>query len=227
MDCGGVFVKYVLFIFNILFVICGILLIIFGSIMISSIGDIKDVVSAYETHTVPIAIIVLGCIIFVISFLGCCGAIRENSCCTMTYSVIMFALFLCQLALIIFIWVQRDKILSSMDSAIKTVWDQRKTDRSVMDGIELSLKCCGYTSPTDYTLEGVPKSCCGPSATSCSLVEALPRPGCKTAFDRMWSKNIDIIRYAGLGVAGIELIAFIFACCLANQVRNARRREYY
>lgn len=51
----------------------------------------------------------------------------------------MFALFLCQLALIIFIWVQRDKILSSMDSAIKTVWDQRKTDRSVMDGIELSV----------------------------------------------------------------------------------------
>ncbi|XP_073845828.1 23 kDa integral membrane protein-like [Musca autumnalis] len=226
MDCGGVLVKYILFIFNILFVICGILLIIFGSIMISNIGDIKDVVNSYETHSVPIAVLVLGCIIFVIAFLGCCGAIRENSCCTMTYSVIMFALFLCQLALVIFIWMQRDQILQGFDKAIKTIWDQRETDRSLMDGIELSLKCCGYNSPADYLLN-VPKSCCGPTAASCSITEAALRPGCAKAFDRMWSKNIDIIRYAGLGVAGIELVAFIFACCLANQVRNNRRREYY
>ncbi|XP_075167205.1 23 kDa integral membrane protein-like [Haematobia irritans] len=227
MDCGGVFVKYVLFIFNILFVVCGILLIVFGSLMLSSIGDIKDIVNSAETHTVPIAVLVLGCIIFVIAFLGCCGAIRENSCCTMTYSVIMFALFLCQLALVIFIWVKREAILNAMDYSIKSIWDQRQTDRSLMDGLELGLKCCGYNGPTDYTLETVPKSCCGASATSCSMVEALLRPGCRSAFDRTWSKNLDIIRYAGLGVAGIELIAFIFACCLANQVRNNYRRSNY
>ncbi|XP_013098720.1 23 kDa integral membrane protein-like [Stomoxys calcitrans] len=227
MDCGGVFVKYVLFIFNILFVICGILLIIFGSIMLSSIGDIKDVVSTYESHSVPIAVLVLGCIIFVISFLGCCGAIRENSCCTMTYSVIMFLLFLCQLALVIIIWVKRQDILNAMNYSIKTIWDQRQSDRSLMDGLELSLKCCGYNGPTDYTGESVPKSCCGASATNCSIVEALLRPGCLKAFDRVWTKNFDIIRYAGLGVAGIELVAFIFACCLANQVRNNARRSNF
>lgn len=51
----------------------------------------------------------------------------------------MFVLFLCQLALVIFIWLQRDQILQAFDKAMKTIWDQSKSDRGVMDGIELSV----------------------------------------------------------------------------------------
>lgn len=67
--------------------ICGILLIILGSLMISNIGDFANFSDAANTDTIPILIIVLGCVIFVISFFGCCGAIRENVCCTMTVSL--------------------------------------------------------------------------------------------------------------------------------------------
>lgn len=60
---------------------------------------------------------------------------------------------------------------------------------------------------TDYILanENIPNSCCGISATSCSKVEAMTRPGCSRAFAKFWEKNIDIIRYAGLGVAAVEV----------------------
>ncbi|KAM7343630.1 tetraspanin 42Ed [Cochliomyia hominivorax] len=229
MDCGGVFVKYVLFIFNILFVVCGILLIVFGSLMVANIGDISNLPQSIEANSVPIAILVLGCIIFIIAFLGCCGAIREDSCCTMTYSVIMLVLFMCQLALIVYVWMQRDKFLQSMDKMISTVWEQRHTDQKVMDTLQLTFNCCGKNAFTDYSLAGedIPLSCCGINATSCSVVSAMTRPGCSRAFGKFWEKNIDIIRYAGLGVAGVELVAFIFACCLANQVRNNRRRANY
>ncbi|XP_037946577.1 23 kDa integral membrane protein-like [Teleopsis dalmanni] len=227
MDCGGVFVKYVLFIFNILFVVCGILLIVFGSIMLSHIGEFDGFEQTFQAHSVPIVIVVLGCVVFIIAFLGCCGAIRENSCCTMTYSVFMFVLFLCQLALIIYVWCEREKFLADMKVVVSKIWEQRQTDQKVMDALQLSFNCCGKNTFLDYYNETIPKSCCGPNATSCSKVEAMLKPGCTTAFENFWKKNIDIIRYAGLGVAAVELIAFIFACCLANQVRNNIRRSNY
>ena len=34
----------------------------------------------------------------------------------------------------------------------------------------------------------------------------MTRPGCSRAFAKFWENNIDIIRYAGLGVAGVEVI---------------------
>ena len=229
MDCGGVFVKYVLFIFNILFVICGILLIIFGSIMVSQMGHIENISEAFYTNSVPIAILVIGCIIFIIAFLGCCGAIRENACCTMTYAVFMFILFLCQLALIIFVWTKRAEFLQQVDIVVQKIWDQRHIDQKVMDTMQLSLNCCGKNGFTDYVtaLENIPNSCCGAEATTCSSFQAMTKPGCSQALSTFWNKNIDIIRYAGMGVAAVELIAFIFGCCLANQVRNGRRRSMY
>jgi len=231
MDCGGVIVKYVLFIFNILFVVCGILLIVFGSIMVSKISDItnSDIADTFQANSIPICILVLGCVIFIIAFLGCCGAIRENACCTMTYSVFMLILFLCQLALIIFVWTQHDKFLAQMNTIVAKVWAQHKTDQKVMDALQISFNCCGQSGFTDYVvaLEGIPNSCCGPKVMSCSTINAMTKPGCERAFASFWEKNMDITCYAGLGVAAVELVAFIFACCLANQVRNERRRANY
>ncbi|XP_039955736.1 23 kDa integral membrane protein-like [Bactrocera tryoni] len=229
MDCGGVLVKYILFIFNILFVVCGILLIVFGFILVSHIQQVGSFAQTFEANSVPIAILILGCVIFIISFLGCCGAIREDTCCTMTYSVIMLVLLLVQIALVILVWTQRAKFLNYVDQIVETIWKQHKTDQKVMDALQLTFNCCGVNGSTDYTLnlESIPNSCCGTNAVSCSVLDALKKPGCEEAFHSFWDKSINIVRYAGLGVAAIELVAFIFACCLANQVRNNIRRANY
>ncbi|XP_036332320.1 23 kDa integral membrane protein-like [Rhagoletis pomonella] len=229
MDCGGVFVKYVLFLFNILFVVCGILLIVFGSIVVSHIQQVGSLAQTFEANSIPIAILVLGCVIFIISFLGCCGAIREETCCTLTYSVFMLVLLLAQVALIVLVWTQHTKFLNYMNQIVATIWKQHTTDPKVMDALQLTFDCCGQNGSTDYTfnLESIPNSCCGANAISCNMVEAMKKPGCAQAFTSFWDKSLNIVRYAGLGVAAVELVAFIFACCLANQVRNERRRANY
>jgi CD63 antigen len=222
-------VKYVLFIFNILFVVSGILLIVFGSIVLADMDDYSNIDQAWELHSGPIVIIVLGCIIFLISFMGCCGAIRESLCCTLMYSIVMLLLFFCQIALIVYVWTQRPQILNAVDQAVEKIWDQHKENQPIMDTLQLSFKCCGKSSYTDYVLafENIPNSCCGASATSCSFADVTKTVGCADAVKRWWNTNLDIIRYAGLAVAAIEMVAFIFGFCLYNGIRNSDRRMRY
>ncbi|XP_016940356.1 CD63 antigen [Drosophila suzukii] len=227
MDCGGVFVKYVLFVFNILFVICGILLITFGSIMVSTIKDFSGVGETFTANSVAIIILALGCIIFLVAFMGCCGAIRENSCALTSYSVVMLVLLISQLALIIYVWVDHVQIQQSLEKIVQTIWDQRKTDALLMDTLQRSFKCCGLNGFADYGIT-YPASCCdSPSNGTCGLTQVMTRSSCLKAVDSFWDTNVNIIKYAGLGVTAVELVAFIFACCLANQTRNSQRRQNY
>ncbi|KAH8415986.1 hypothetical protein KR222_006083 [Zaprionus bogoriensis] len=228
MDCGAVLVKYVLFIFNILFVICGILLIVLGSYMVAEIKSFTSIEETYTANSVAIIILILGCIIFLVAFIGCCGAIRENSCALSTYSIIMLGLFLCQLALIIYVWVNHVQIRESLDKVVQKVWEQRNTDKLLIDTMQKSLKCCGLHGFLDYGTQ-IPASCCSsPSGGFCNpLTSGIYLSGCRSTVDDLWDGNANIIKYAGLGVVAVELVAFIFACCLANQTRNNARRQNY
>lgn len=54
-----------------------------GTVIVNSLGlpNYSD-----EARLICIVMIVLGSIVFLISFFGCCGAIRENICLTWTVS---------------------------------------------------------------------------------------------------------------------------------------------
>lgn len=62
------------------FQIAGLALIIVGAIPLFKIADIEDAFPENNPAIFPILVLSLGCAIFAISFLGCCGAIRENQC---------------------------------------------------------------------------------------------------------------------------------------------------
>lgn len=65
---------------NYIFQLAGISLITVGTIALVKLGDIEDAFKEGSPTAGPIATVVLGSIIFLISFFGCCGAIRESSC---------------------------------------------------------------------------------------------------------------------------------------------------
>jgi len=219
-------VKYVLFLFNLLCSICGILLIVFGALLFSNIHTIDDFAEAVQTQQVPITMIVLGSIILLISFFGCCGAIRESYCMSMTYSILLFVLMIGQLALVAYMWLQKDRYLMMMGDVVEKAWARRTRKADYMDAIQISMECCGKNSYLDYAFQGYyPPSCCKePNACSDMTVY---KKGCKQRFVDFWDTNSDIIKYAGLVVAAIEFAGFVFACCLANSIRNYRRRSSY
>lgn len=65
------------------------------------------------------------------------------------------------------------------------------------------MECCGKNSYFDYSFQGYyPPSCC--KANNCNI-ENVYRRGCKQTFVDFWDKNSDVIKYAGLVVAAIEV----------------------
>lgn len=55
-----------------------------GGIALHRYGYVKEIISNDNHPGFFIGlVIVFGAIVFIISFFGCCGAIRENECCTL------------------------------------------------------------------------------------------------------------------------------------------------
>lgn len=64
----------------------GILLIVLGSIMLSNINQFEGIDALTDTNAIPICVLVLGILVFVVSFFGCCGVWRQSACLTGTVS---------------------------------------------------------------------------------------------------------------------------------------------
>ncbi|KAJ8941238.1 hypothetical protein NQ318_015670, partial [Aromia moschata] len=76
-SCGMNFIKYLLFIFNLIFAISGLGILIAGALVISDVSEFNHFIDGGLLGP-PIVLIVAGAIVFVIAFLGCFGAIKES-----------------------------------------------------------------------------------------------------------------------------------------------------
>ncbi|KAG8239400.1 hypothetical protein J437_LFUL018932, partial [Ladona fulva] len=76
-------VKYLLFLFNLVFVITGIVLISIGASVLAAYKQ-YDVFLEPRFVTSAELIVAVGVIVLIVAFFGCCGAIKENYCMTMT-----------------------------------------------------------------------------------------------------------------------------------------------
>ena len=58
----------------------------------------------------PVLLVVVGCIIFFVTFFGCCGAVKENHCMTVTFSVLLALIFLLELGAGIGAYMMRTEV---------------------------------------------------------------------------------------------------------------------
>merc|ERR1712141_87545 len=89
-------VKYTLFLFNLLFALSGLLLIVTGGVIQGAYSQYLDFLGDQFFNT-PVFLVVVGCIIFFVAFFGCCGSIKENHCMTLPFAVLMGIIFLMEI----------------------------------------------------------------------------------------------------------------------------------
>jgi len=74
----------------------------------------------------PIVLITNGFIVVIISFLGCCGVIRESVRITMSYAVCLLILIILQLTIVVLLFTHKDKIIMAMGDDIDKAWESFK-----------------------------------------------------------------------------------------------------
>ncbi|XP_013194792.2 23 kDa integral membrane protein [Amyelois transitella] len=166
MNCLKFIVKHLLFIFNLIFAIVALVIIGAGSYAfhyvthnevltnITSIAEVSVLQNFNEDilKYICIAIIALGCLIFVISFCGCCGSIAENKCLIVSYAVVMLILG----GACIFVLVTRSGYFDKAERAVERTLNetfytpQYPIEDESIHAVQYTIKCCGTRGPEFY-----------------------------------------------------------------------------
>ncbi|NWH72103.1 CD63 protein, partial [Piaya cayana] len=192
-------IKFLVFVFNFIFWVCGVALIAVG--VYAQVELAKALaVSGGSAAGSPLAIIVLGVIIFFIAFFGCCGAWKESYCLVTTRQG----------------WTPPLQTLNFFffGGALSPS----------------KFKCCGANNYTDWenierfrVNNTVPRSCCRVISTTCNehpSPDTVYAKGCLQSIEAWMKKNILIVAAVALGIAFFEILGIIFACCLMKGIRS-------
>nr|XP_020513453.2 tetraspanin-8 [Labrus bergylta] len=210
-------VKYLLFIFNLLFWISGcIILAVFIYLKVNKDGN------QITNESIPgiDLMIAIGVIVMVLGFLGCCGAIRENRCMLLLFFISLLIIFILLLAAGILGAVGEDKVKDWMKERLeklKPLSGQPESVRDDLEKLQQELKCCGLVNgPSDWNT--VPDSCrCNATQTDCTPGSIHDMP-CVTKLVELMEKNLEIVLGIAFAVAILLIFGMAFAMILYCQI---------
>lgn len=227
-------VKFLVFFFNFLFWLCGVALIVIGVLVQIDLNKTLIMHSASASGA-PIVIIVVGVVIFFVSFFGCCGASKENYCMVTTFAILLTCIFLVEIAAAIAGYIFKDKVRTALQDGLEDAVRKYGNDsliRDTMDELQRKYSCCGAQNYTDWfgvepfqSDRSVPKSCCRANATmaTCNInptAATINVQGCAGSIEAWLKKHIVIVAAVALGIAFFELLGIVFACCLMKGIRS-------
>ncbi|XP_069937584.1 CD151 antigen-like [Cherax quadricarinatus] len=228
LSCGPLTIKYLVFFFNLLFFLSGLALIIMGGIaqgFFSSYMQFFD--GKYETPA--IGLIILGSIILVISFFGCCGAKKENVFMLRIFAFLMMVILVLEFAAAITVAILRPDIETllkeNMNKTMENYGDDKSLVTKAWDDLQKKHDCCGTSSYRDWewtkygqneTVLGVPDSCCMNITSQCGY-KVFPEhgtpsniytEGCYTALTESVHRNLGAI------IGGLVFLALLQVCLI-------------
>ncbi|KAJ8944205.1 hypothetical protein NQ318_014567 [Aromia moschata] len=199
-------------------------------------NDIENFIpDKYHLGLPPILLIIIGSIIFITAFFGCCGAIKENTCMLTTFAIILLTLLIVQVAIGAYAFLQvgdTQDLRASVKQVVERSFLEYNTTESVreeFDFLQVFLKCCGVDDPLDWKWEGgkVPDSCCSSKKNCTTLSTDCYRKGCAESVYKWFKNGLDLLGILAIAIASIEIIGAIFALCLSSSIKNQLRREAY
>nr|XP_039257510.1 CD9 antigen-like [Styela clava] len=240
--CWFSMAKYLLFAFNFVLWLGGAAVLGVGIWLVESGNEHVEVVGITIYESGAYVLIAAGSAAFLLGFLGCCGASKENTCLLGLYFGCVLVLVILQVA--VGIWALAN--FNDIDDAVATSLDafdlSKQSNADAYRDIEQAFQCCGKTNNTCQDWKGEispynPYGCeCDPSAyTDATICKAYPTectPTENKTYDFIFTKscqkaitdfvidNMEIIAGIGLAIGLIEILGLIFSCCMCQAIKK-------
>ncbi|XP_074522891.1 tetraspanin-18B-like isoform X1 [Halichoeres trimaculatus] len=231
--------KYLMFIFNFFIFLGGSFLLGVGVWVLVDPMGFREIVAANPLlFTGVYVILAMGGMLFLLGFLGCCGAIRENKCLLLFFFMLILFIFLAELAAAILAFLFREHLTREYFSRdLKRHYQgHNNTDvfTSTWNAIMTTFDCCGVSGPEDFEeslfrllnpAQMVPESCCQRnsyiSVEQCVSGGTTFRhnKGCYSAMVEYFETYIYTAGALAIIVLTIELFAMVFAMCLFRGIQ--------
>ncbi|ELU00853.1 hypothetical protein CAPTEDRAFT_221756 [Capitella teleta] len=184
LSCGAKMLKFIMFVMNFLFWVIGGAMLGIGIWLAvdDDIGFLEDLIEDNPMDdplwsAAVYTIIAIGAFVFLLGFLGCCGACTQNSCMLCAYqiivSIVLVAEVVCVILMIVFKSDIGDGFEESMLDTVINKYEQptQGSATAAQDEMQRDMKCCGAKEPEDYQKSAwynitvnqqykVPRSCC-------------------------------------------------------------------
>lgn len=194
--------------------------------------------------------IIVGSIIFVIAFFGCCGAAKENSCLILTvspnilnimyyfylifyfnrqFSVLLILVFLFEVGIGIAGYIKHNDLKDILEKSFNnTLVNYNKSERYQVSWafLQNELHCCGIGSADDwepvFKNNTLPESCCQhmPLNDHNCTKPNASREGCKSKLYSVLNSKALLLGGIGIGIAAFQVLGVAFACCLSKAFRK-------
>ncbi|XP_056157601.1 tetraspanin-33 [Lampris incognitus] len=164
-------VKYLLFIFNLIFWIISLVMVSIG--VYARMMKHAEAAMACLSVDPAILLLVVGVLMFLITFCGCVGSLRENICLLQTFCVCLTVIFLLQLTAGVLGFVFSDKARTKVSDLFNNAIVHYRDDIDLQNLIDFGQKefsCCGAVAYTDWS-QNVYFNCTldNPSRERCSV----------------------------------------------------------
>lgn len=227
VGCCANMIRYLLFLFNGLFCLFGLIVFIAAAVLkwgngsFNKIFNNKQIAEQLSTlgslSSVSIAVMILGGAIFLFSLFGFLGAYFKVKCFLVMYEAIVVALFIAHfIAVLVLVFgassIKKDysKFLNQTVTNLKEN-DKYKTNCEIMTAISNVFDCCGYDGPNDFSSNAtIAEECCK---------KEVPQSGCnKKSIDGIEKNAINLLIIPSAVILGIEFFVFITVPFLIGRV---------
>lgn len=223
-------IKRILFIFNLFFALTGVVLILVGV-------AIKSYFTEYELFiddryfSASSLLIASGSIIFIVSFFGCCGAIRENRCMVLTFSILLTFVMILEFASGVTGYVLAGQTGDLIDTKVHDTLKQypNVTDIEILwDAVQKEFQCCGIDGPKDWidTVGMLPLSCCDGQGvlhnmTCTANSTRLYKNSCRTKLTEVVKDSTTVLGGVAFSIIAAQFLGIVFACYLGRYIRKS------
>lgn len=229
MDGCGNFMKYSLFIVNLVICLGGIIVVGLGIWTIVDKSFPNELLGTNLYSGAAYVLLVTGILVTFISCLGCLGSVKEVRCMLVIYFIALFLIFVTMLVGGILGYVFRGKVETTlrngMEGSLRFYGNYRPVTEA-WDETQTRLKCCGIYGPNDWQ-NNWPESCCKQISSGARLdCRNIVENNHFTRFDRgclevtkeFVKSHAIVIGTAGIVVSCLMILGMIFSCALFKMI---------